>query len=76
MLNADTHTDQTNWELAEIALKNAGGHGTMVLHSPPDYNNDLVIRLRKMGWNIYYVTNETELLKFAAEFSQQNYAYV
>ena len=76
MLNADTHTDQTNWELAEIALKNAGGHGTMVLHSPPDYNNDLVRRLQKMGWNVYYVTNETELLKFAAEFSQQNYAYV
>ena len=76
MLNSDTHTDQTHWELAEIALKNAGGHGTIVLHSPPDYNNDLVMRLQKMGWNVYYVTNETELLKFAAEFSQQNYTYV
>ncbi len=76
MLDSDTHTDQTYWELAEIALKNAGGHGTMVLHSPPDYNKDLVMRLQKMGWNVYYVTNETELLKFAAEFSQQNYAYV
>jgi hypothetical protein len=29
-----------------------------------------------MGWKVYYVTNETELLKFASEFSQQNYAYV
>jgi hypothetical protein len=76
MLDSDTNTDQTHWELAEIALKNAGGHGTMVLHSPPDYNKDLVMRLKKMGWNVYYVTNETELLKFAAEFSQQNYAYV
>jgi hypothetical protein len=36
----------------------------------------LVIRLKKMCWKIYYVTNEAELLKFAAEFSQQNYAYV
>ncbi|KAF2336963.1 DUF58 domain-containing protein [Flavobacterium daemonense] len=76
MLAADTGTKQSNWELAEIALKNAGGHGTMVLHSPPDYNKDLVLRLVKMGWNVYYVTNEAELLKFAAEFSQQNYAYV
>ena len=76
MLDSDTGTEQTHWELAEIALKNAGGHGTMVLHSPPDYNKDLVMRLKNMGWNIYYVTNEEELLKFAAEFSQQNYAYV
>ena len=76
MLDADTQTSQTYWELAEIALKNAGGHGTKVLHSQPDYNKDLVIRLQKMGWNVYYVTNEDELLKFALEFSQQNYAYV
>lgn len=76
MLESDTETEQTHWELAEIALKNAGGHGTMVLHSQPDYNKDLVIRLHKMGWNVYYVTNEAELLKFALEFSQQNYAYV
>lgn len=76
MLDSDTQTKQTNWELAELALKNAGGHGTMVLHSHPDYNKDFVIRLKKMGWKVYYVTNETELLKFASEFSQQNYAYV
>ena len=76
MLNSDTQTKQTHWELVEIALKNAGGHGTMVLHSLPDYQKDLVIRLEKMGWKVYYVTNEAELLKFASEFSQQNYAYV
>ncbi|MEO8773503.1 MAG: hypothetical protein ABI371_04145, partial [Gelidibacter sp.] len=75
MLDAHTETDQTYWELAEIALKNCGGHGTIVLHSNPDYQKDLVIRLEKMGWNIYYVRNEAELLKFASEFSQQNYAY-
>lgn len=76
MLEADTHTKQTHWELAEIALKYAGGHGTIVLHSYPDYQNELVLRLKKMGWNVYYVTNEAELLKFASDFSQQNYAYV
>ncbi|RUT72484.1 hypothetical protein D0817_02440 [Flavobacterium cupreum] len=76
MLDSDTQTEQTHWELAELALKNAGGHGTMVLHSQPDYNKDLVIRLKSIGWNVYYVTNEAELLKFAFEFSQQNYAYV
>ncbi len=76
MLDSETNTKQTHWELAEIALKNAGGHGTIVLHSNPDYSKDLVIRLKKIGWNVYYVTNEAELLKFASEFSQQNYAYV
>lgn len=76
MLDADTHTKQSNWELAEMALKNCGGHGTMVLHSNPDYQKDLVIRLKNMGWNMYYVTNETELLTFASEFSHQNYGYV
>ena len=76
MLESDTQTNQTHWELAEIALKNAGGHGTMVLHSHTDYNKNFVIRLEKIGWKVYYVTNETELLKFAFEFSQQNYAYV
>ncbi|TCN60107.1 hypothetical protein D0809_09240 [Flavobacterium circumlabens] len=76
MLDANTGTEQSHWELAEIALKNAGGHGTMVLHSQPDYHKDFVIRLEKMGWKVCYVTNEAELLKFALEFSQQNYAYV
>jgi hypothetical protein len=76
MLDSDTHTEQTYWELAEIALKNAGGHGTIVLHSNPDYQKDSVVRLQKMGWNIYYVTNEAELLIFASEFSQQNYSHV
>ncbi|MEN2399169.1 hypothetical protein GKZ90_0005240 [Flavobacterium sp. MC2016-06] len=76
MLGSDTHSQQTYWELAEIALKNAGGHGTIVLHSPPDYQRDVVIRLIKMGWNVYCVTNEAELLKFALEFSHQNYSHV
>jgi hypothetical protein len=75
MLEAESNTKQTPWDLVELALKNAGGHGTMVLHSQPDYKKDLVIRLEKMGWNVYYVRNEAELLKFASEFSQQNYAY-
>ncbi|PKH51776.1 hypothetical protein CXF68_14260 [Tenacibaculum sp. Bg11-29] len=75
MLEAETNTKQTHWKLVDLALKNAGGHGTMVLHSQPDYNKDLVIRLEKLGWNVYYVRNEAELLKFASEFSQQNYAY-
>ncbi|MBC5837623.1 DUF58 domain-containing protein [Flavobacterium muglaense] len=76
MLDSDTPNKQTHWELAELALKNAGGHGTMVLHSHPDYEKDFVIRLEKMGWNVYYVTNEAELLKFAQDFSHQNYNYV
>lgn len=76
MLNAATETQQSNWELAELALKNCGGSGTIVLHSSPDYRNEEVHHLQKMGWTVFYVTNEPELLKFAAEFSHNNYSYV
>lgn len=74
MLEEDSGGKKHNWELIELALKNAGGIGTIVLHSPPDFGNDFVIKLQKMGWNIFYVTNEEELLAFAAQFSQNNYS--
>lgn len=75
MLNSETETQQSHWDLIEIALKNAGGIGVIVLHSPVDYGNSEVKRLIAMGWRIHYVTNEEELLSFAAEFSEQNYTF-
>jgi hypothetical protein len=66
---------ESNWVIIERALKNAGGVGTLVLHSRPDWHREEVIRLQKMGWHIYYVTNEQELLAFAAQFSQDHYHF-
>lgn len=73
MLDADTETKESNWDLMEKALTNAGGKGTLVLHAKPAWHKEEVIRLKNMGWQVYYVTNEQELLDFAAGFSTANY---
>lgn len=73
MLDAEKTEPETNWQIMEEALKNAGGSGTLVLHSRPEWHQDKVSRLKGMGWNIFYVTNEPQLLDFATEFSKLNY---
>ncbi|MFZ6008785.1 MAG: hypothetical protein ACOYXT_00440 [Bacteroidota bacterium] len=65
--------EEDHWKIIEYALQNAGGTGTIVLHSYPDWDNPQVKRLQQMGWNIHYVTDETSLLDFAAGFSKKNY---
>jgi hypothetical protein len=73
MLSADTKGKESNWKVIERALQNAGGSGTLVLHSMPHWEMPEVQRLQAMGWRIYYITNEAELLDFASEFSKVNY---
>ncbi len=63
-----------HWELIETALKNAGGEGTILLHSYGTGHDNDVDRLKEIGWKIYNVTNEKEMLAFAAAFSQDKYA--
>ncbi|RAW00363.1 DUF58 domain-containing protein [Pseudochryseolinea flava] len=70
MLNAK---EANHWAIAETALQHAGGTGTMVLHSRPDWNKPGVKLLRDMGWHIHYVTDESSMLDFAREFSKKNY---
>lgn len=71
----DTSEWESNWSIIERTLKNAGGVGTLVLHSSRNWRQEEVKRLKNMGWHIYYVTNEQELLAFAAEFSQDHYHF-
>ncbi len=73
MLDAKTDNGDDHWEIIEYALANAGGIGTIVLHSRPNWHREEVVKLQNMGWHIHYVTNEEELLTFAKEFSNQNY---
>ncbi|WP_207534807.1 hypothetical protein [Desertivirga arenae] len=73
MLSAETKSPEDNWTIIEKALRNAGGHGSLVLHSNPEWHQEEAARLVKMGWKIYYVTNEKELLDFARSFSVENY---
>ena len=65
--------EESNWVIIEKSLKNAGGVGTLVLHSSRDWRKAEIKRLTDMGWFIYFVTNEQELLDFATEFSKNHY---
>ena len=73
MLDAETDTGEDFWEVIEITLSNAGGSGTIVLHSQRQWHQEEIERLKKMGWNVHYVTNQEEMLTFAADFSKINY---
>lgn len=66
--------EESNWVIIERALKNAGGVGTLVLHSNQEWHKEEVTRLKEMGWFIYYVTNEEQLLDFASKFSTNHYS--
>ena len=64
---------KTMWNIMETALENAGGSGTLVLHAKPDWHQEEVARLKTMGWNIHYVTNQNQLVEFAESFTKINY---
>jgi hypothetical protein len=65
--------EEDTWSIIEYALQNAGGTGTIVLHSRAQYHQAEVKRLQEMGWHIHYVVDEKTLLEFASEFSRKNY---
>lgn len=69
----DAKGGEDHWKIVEYALENAGGTGTIVLHSHPNWQLPHVVRLQKIGWHIHYVTDEASLLDFASEFSKKNY---
>ncbi len=73
MLQAISPTGKLNFDVAEEALKNAGGGGTFVLHSNSNWHKNDALRLKKMGWTIHYVTNEQEMVSFARDFAQKFY---
>jgi len=75
MLDAQKeNVEESNWVIVERALKNAGGVGSIVLHSNSEWREKEVKRLNGMGWFVYFVTNEQQLLDFAAEFSKNHYS--
>ena len=63
------------WQIAERALRRAGGGGTMLLHTPGDighYTSQFekdIGRLKKQGWRIAYVAKWEDILDFAHRFS-------
>ena len=65
----------SGWEIAERALREAGGGGTMLLHMPAhaqayvkQFGGDIE-RLEKQGWRIAYVAQWEDILEFARKFA-------
>ncbi len=73
MLAAPRSDGQTNYDIAEQALRRAGGGGTLVLHARAEWRPQEAERLRQMGWVIHYVTDENALFDFAKAFANRFY---
>ena len=69
MLNG--HKD--GWGIAERALQQAGGGGTFVLQIDPKTYAESIQRLTAIGWNVYTVRTQADLVAFARGFSRANY---
>ncbi|MBN2430144.1 MAG: VWA domain-containing protein [Acidobacteria bacterium] len=62
------------WDIARHALAAAGGGGSMVLNIPGAGRTSKDIeRLRDIGWEVYLVTDQKDLVTFAREFSRKTY---
>jgi hypothetical protein len=63
------------WQIAERALRDAGGGGTMLLHTPGHVQHYIsqfgkdIERLKKQGWRIAYVAQWEDVLEFARRFA-------
>jgi hypothetical protein len=67
----DRHKE--GWRIAAEAVRKAGGGGTFVLEIESGGHAAQIARLRDIGWNVYKVRNQEELVDFARGFSRQNY---
>ena len=67
--------DQSGWQIAERALTEAGGGGTMLLHTPGGFTGYVshfgkeIERLKEQGWRIAYVAQWEDILAFARSFA-------
>ncbi|GAA3920240.1 hypothetical protein [Litoribacillus peritrichatus] len=77
--------DVSGWNIAEQALQNANGGGTMVLNLNWDYpavtpdnwmkkDHDLLVRAEQdQQWSVYPVSSWEAMVQFAKHFSQRHY---
>ena len=60
-------------DVAQQAVLLAGGGGTFVLEISRSQYRRQVERMEHIGWTVYTVTSQEELLAFAHAFSKANY---
>lgn len=62
------------WRIAREALEVAKGGGSLVLDMDPGWGYQAEIeRLRSMGWDVYHVHGDEDLLRFARDFSRAKF---
>lgn len=66
--------DRLGWDVAQSALRAAGGGGTIVLDMAEGGHASEVARLRAQGWAVYFVRDRAELVTFARGFARDVYA--
>jgi hypothetical protein len=78
MFDKDEH-GASGWNIAAMALENAGGGGTLALNLPGNWEHALgpyaqIRRARdEQGWNVYRVSSLENLVEFARQFSRLRY---
>ena len=68
--------------MGERALEQAGGGATFVLELPEHVlsstwgqkSRDYLEKMKAMGWNVSIVSSMEQLVQFARDFSNRNYA--
>ncbi len=62
------------YKVAETALKNGGGGGSMVLNLYQKWeSNPPLVRAHKQGWDIYPIKDWSDLISFSRDFVKKNY---
>ncbi len=61
------------WDIARRAAEAAGGGATFVLEIPGASHSKQMDRLRSIGWEVYTVTGQEELVAFARAFAREKY---
>ncbi len=64
---------KNGWEVAGEALARAGGGGSLALQISRGSYREPIARLEKMGWSVYCVGSQEELVAFARAFSADKY---
>ena len=61
------------WQIAEQAAARAGGGASFVLELNRKERKAEIEKMQKIGWQVYTVTSQQELVDFAASFAKAKY---
>lgn len=82
MLDERASNGPTGWDVAARAIEQSGGGATFVLELPEHVlsstweqkSRDYLEKIKALGWNVSIVSSMEQLVQFARDFSNRNYA--